>query len=78
VHEILVLAIKCHDYFVYLVWVEFGLTTLHIIAEVALLVDKVEVAVAKYTRANPDNRVVISGLWGPDEVVLFVAKSKVL
>ena len=77
--ERIVILMKCHDYFAYLVWVECALKTLFVIAEVALLVDKVHCAsIIIIIRAKPDNGVVISGLWGPDEVVLLVAKSIVL
>jgi hypothetical protein len=62
------------------VWVEFALIPLFVIAEIALLVDKVHHAsILIIIRAKTDNGVVISGLWGPDEVVLLVAfKSIVL
>jgi len=73
--ERLVSFFECHDYFAYLVWVECALITLLLIAEIALLVDKVHEARNTIIRAKTDNGVVISGLWGPDEVVLLVAKS---
>jgi len=77
--ERLVILLKCYDHFAYLVWVECALISLFLIAEIALLVDKVHVAdLRTIIRAKTDNGVVISGLWGPDEVVLLVAKSIVL
>ena len=67
---------ECHDYFAYLVWVECALITLVLIARMAVLVDKVHGAsINTIIRAKTDNGVVISGLWGPDEVVLLVTKS---